>query len=205
MIITPSAALANATAALWLTQLQAGASASVIEFYTGEKPLLKNVPTWRCGDPGDLAYVLDHLAELVVKEVHGSGGYGMLVGPAATKAEIEDFGRRLCEAYFLDAKNIDAIIDELSHEWALDRMPGIDRNILRMAIHEITLDEQTPTKVAINEAVELAKLFGSESSRRFVNGVLGTLVSQQSQPARSKPRSASRRKAQDDSPSKEST
>jgi uncharacterized circularly permuted ATP-grasp superfamily protein len=63
----------------------------VIEFYTGEKPLLKNVPTWRCGDPKDLAYVLDHLAELVIKEVHGSGGYGMLVGPTSSAKEIEDF------------------------------------------------------------------------------------------------------------------
>ena len=67
----------------------------VIEFYTGEKPLLKNVPTWRCGEPKHLAYVLDHLPELVVKEVHGSGGYGMLVGPTSTKKEIEAFRARL--------------------------------------------------------------------------------------------------------------
>ena len=67
----------------------------VIEFYTGEKPLLKNVPTWRCSDPKQLAYVLDHLPELVVKEVHGSGGYGMLVGPTSTKKEIEAFRARL--------------------------------------------------------------------------------------------------------------
>ena len=63
----------------------------VIEFYTGEKPLLKNVPTWRCSDPKQLSYVLDHLPELVVKEVHGSGGYGMLVGPTSSKKEIEAF------------------------------------------------------------------------------------------------------------------
>jgi uncharacterized circularly permuted ATP-grasp superfamily protein len=63
----------------------------MIEFYLGEKPILDNVPTWLCRDPKDLAYVLDHLAELVVKEVHGAGGYGMLVGPAATKAEIAEF------------------------------------------------------------------------------------------------------------------
>lgn len=67
----------------------------VIEFYTGEKPLLKNVPTWRCADPKDLSYVLSHLAELVVKEVHGSGGYGMLVGPTSTKQQIEDFRAKL--------------------------------------------------------------------------------------------------------------
>ena len=51
----------------------------IIEFYTGEKPILDNVPTWRCSDPESLGYVLEHLDELVVKEVHGSGGYGMLV------------------------------------------------------------------------------------------------------------------------------
>jgi uncharacterized circularly permuted ATP-grasp superfamily protein len=67
----------------------------VIEFYTGEKPLLKNVPTWRCGDKSDLQYVLDHLSELVVKEVHGSGGYGMLVGPTSSKKEIEAFRAKL--------------------------------------------------------------------------------------------------------------
>ena len=67
----------------------------VIEFYTGEKPLLKNVPTWRCSEPQSLKYVLDHLAELVVKEVHGSGGYGMLVGPTSSKKEIEAFRAKL--------------------------------------------------------------------------------------------------------------
>ncbi|MDE2081173.1 MAG: circularly permuted type 2 ATP-grasp protein [Burkholderiales bacterium] len=63
----------------------------MIEFYLGEKPILNNVPTYLCRDPQDLRYVLEHMAELVVKEVHGAGGYGMLVGPAATKAEIEAF------------------------------------------------------------------------------------------------------------------
>jgi uncharacterized circularly permuted ATP-grasp superfamily protein len=67
----------------------------IIDFYTGEKPLLQNVPTWRCSEPDSLAYVLDHLSELVVKEVHGSGGYGMLVGPAASKREISRFTRKL--------------------------------------------------------------------------------------------------------------
>ncbi len=63
----------------------------MIEFYLGEKPILQNVPTHVCREKDDLKYVLDHLPELVVKEVHGAGGYGMLVGPAATKAEIEEF------------------------------------------------------------------------------------------------------------------
>jgi len=63
----------------------------IIEFYTGRPPLLKNVQTYNCRKPADLAYVLDHMAELVVKEVHGSGGYGMLVGPMASKAAIAAF------------------------------------------------------------------------------------------------------------------
>lgn len=67
----------------------------MVEFYLGEKPILNNVPTHLCRDSEDLKYVLDHLDELVVKEVHGAGGYGMLIGPAATKAEIEDFRKAL--------------------------------------------------------------------------------------------------------------
>jgi len=67
----------------------------IVEFYTGEKAILKNVPTWRCSEPDSLAYVLDNLEELVVKEVHGSGGYGMLVGPAASKKEISAFRKKL--------------------------------------------------------------------------------------------------------------
>jgi uncharacterized circularly permuted ATP-grasp superfamily protein len=67
----------------------------IVEFYTGEKPLLPNVPTWRCADADSLKYVLEHLAELVVKEVHGSGGYGMLVGPTASRREVEAFRAKL--------------------------------------------------------------------------------------------------------------
>ena len=67
----------------------------IIEFYTGEKPLLNNVPTWRCSEPESLKYVLEHLSELVVKEVHGSGGYGMLIGPASSKRELANFQKKL--------------------------------------------------------------------------------------------------------------
>ena len=63
----------------------------MIEFYLGEKAILKNVPTYLCRDPDDLAYTLANMEELVVKEVHGAGGYGMLIGPAASKAELETF------------------------------------------------------------------------------------------------------------------
>ncbi|RDI27496.1 putative circularly permuted ATP-grasp superfamily protein [Pseudacidovorax intermedius] len=63
----------------------------MVEFYLGEQPILKNVPTWMCRNKDDLDYVLAHMEDLVVKEVHGAGGYGMLIGPASTKAEIDEF------------------------------------------------------------------------------------------------------------------
>jgi uncharacterized circularly permuted ATP-grasp superfamily protein len=68
---------------------------AIVKFYLGEEQLLKNVPTWRCREPDHLAYVLEHLHELVVKEVHGSGGYGMLIGPRSDKATIEAFAAKL--------------------------------------------------------------------------------------------------------------
>jgi len=67
----------------------------IVEFYTGQPAKLKNVETYRCSEPDTLKYVLENLADLVVKEVHGSGGYGMLVGPAASKAELETFAAKL--------------------------------------------------------------------------------------------------------------
>ncbi len=67
----------------------------IVEFYTGERAILKNVETYRCSEPDMLKYVLDNLADLVVKEVHGSGGYGMLVGPAASKKELAEFADKL--------------------------------------------------------------------------------------------------------------
>ena len=67
----------------------------IIGFYLGEQPILKNVPTWRCAEPESLKYVLDNLAELVVKEVHGSGGYGMLIGPTSSRKELAAFEAKL--------------------------------------------------------------------------------------------------------------
>lgn len=67
----------------------------IVRFYLGEEPILQNVPTWRCREPEALAYVLDHLEELVVKEVNGSGGYGMLVGPAADAETRRLFAEKL--------------------------------------------------------------------------------------------------------------
>jgi uncharacterized circularly permuted ATP-grasp superfamily protein len=70
----------------------------IVKFFLGEEPILKNVPTWRCREEEHLSYVLDNLEQLVVKEVHGSGGYGMLIGPAADKATISAFRAKLKSA-----------------------------------------------------------------------------------------------------------
>jgi transcription antitermination protein NusB len=71
---------------------------------------------------------------------------------------------------------LDSVVSELAPEWPIDQIAAVDRNILRIAVYELLFETEIPPKVAINEAVELAKMFGSESSPRFVNGVLGSLV-----------------------------
>jgi len=80
---------------------------------------------------------------------------------------------------------LDEIIQRIAPDWPIEQMAPIDRNVLRLAAFEILLYEDTPPKVAINEAVELAKAFGSESSGRFANGVLGTLFSNRNELAQS--------------------
>jgi len=77
---------------------------------------------------------------------------------------------------------LDDLISTYAPEWPIEQMAIIDRNILRIALFEFLVDGGTPPKVAINEAVELAKTFGSDSSRRFVNGVLGTLLANKDSP-----------------------
>lgn len=91
---------------------------------------------------------------------------------------VTGFARRLVYGVLRHRAVLDTLIQKHAPEWPVEQMACIDRNILRMAIYEMGVDGSTPVKVAINEAVELAKLFGSESSRRFVNGVLGSLVAQ---------------------------
>jgi len=86
------------------------------------------------------------------------------------------FSRHLVDGVLRHQSVLDDFIHRHAPEWPLEQMAYIDRNILRMAIFEFAVDGKTPVKVAINEAVELAKAFGSDSAPRFVNGVLGTLV-----------------------------
>ena len=89
--------------------------------------------------------------------------------------ENAGFTRELVMGVIQNKEKIDQNIQGFATAWPLAQIPVIDRNILRLAIFEILLDNKVPTKVAINEAVELAKIFGSDNSSRFVNGVLGSV------------------------------
>jgi len=86
-----------------------------------------------------------------------------------------NFARDLVKGVVQNKEKIDENIRRFAPAWPIAQIPAIDRNILRLAIFEILLDNKVPVKVAINEAVELAKLFGSDSSPKFVNGVLGSV------------------------------
>jgi len=90
----------------------------------------------------------------------------------------EGFCRNLVYGVLRHRAGLDAIIQRIASEWPIEQMAPVDRNILRLAGYEIMVDQSAPPKVAINEAVELAKTFGGDSSGRFVNGVLGTLLTQ---------------------------
>ena len=89
-----------------------------------------------------------------------------------------DFASYLVQGVIEHQEEMDMLISRYAPEWPLDQMAVIDRNVLRIAIYEFLIDNNTPVKVAINEAVELAKTYGSDSAPRFINGVLGTLADQ---------------------------
>ena len=94
----------------------------------------------------------------------------------ALDPRVVEFAGELVRGVLAHLDQIDAAIQSAAHhEWPLDQMAHIDKNILRLAIYEMMFDTAVPAKAAINEAVELAKTYGSDTSRRFVNGVLGTL------------------------------
>lgn len=90
--------------------------------------------------------------------------------------EYAEFARQIIFGVLPLREELDHVIAKYAPEWPLDQIAAIDRNIIRMACWEFAISRETPTKVAINEAVELAKIYGSDSASRFVNGVLGTLV-----------------------------
>ena len=92
---------------------------------------------------------------------------------------LSEFSRKIIFGVLPLTSNLDLLISKYAPEWPLDQIAAIDRNILRIALWEFAVFHETPIKVAINEAVELAKLYGSDSAPRFVNGVLGALADHQ--------------------------
>ena len=127
-----------------------------------------------------------HLARTVVLQslfqwdfLNRAGDFWTLVqrnlAELAPGATDDGFAERLAHGVVKHLGDIDALIQRLAPEWPLEQVPGIDRNILRLEVFELKYGKEIPPKVAINEAIELAKTFGSDSSSKFVNGVLGSL------------------------------
>lgn len=100
--------------------------------------------------------------------------------PGLSQAAI-DYYRQMVLGTLRHAAALDSLIATSAPEWPVDQLAIVDRNILRLALWELALAPETPVKVAINEAVEIAKLYGSDSSPRFVNGVLGTLADRETE------------------------
>ena len=98
-----------------------------------------------------------------------------LLAKEGLSEENANFTRELVSGVIQNKEKIDENIQSLAPAWPLEQIPVVDRNILRLAIFEILINNKVPVKVAINEAVELAKTFGSDNSPRFVNGVLGSV------------------------------
>ena len=99
-----------------------------------------------------------------------------LLSAARLSEENAAFVRGLVKGVIQSKEEIDYNIRGFAPAWPIEQIPAVDRNILRLAIFEVMLDNRVPVKVAINEAVELAKIFGSENSPKFVNGVLGSVI-----------------------------
>jgi len=98
-----------------------------------------------------------------------------LLADGGLSEENSAFVRELVSGVIQNKEKIDLNIQNFAPAWPIEQIPVVDRNILRLAISEVLLDNKVPVKVAINEAVELAKTFGGDNSSRFVNGVLGSV------------------------------
>lgn len=120
--------------------------------------------------------------------------------------EETDFIRRLVNGVKDNSAKIDAIIERAAPEWPIDQITVVDRNLLRLGLYELLFGnrEEVPPKVAINEAIELAKTFGSDSSSRFINGVLGTVYREIGEPGKEHPSRHEKKEPADRTPQTES-
>jgi N utilization substance protein B len=119
--------------------------------------------------------VLQSLYEMDVAAHDPSESLERLIAQHKAKEALSDFARSLLRGVLDNRERIDALIEEAAPAWPAAQLSPIDRNILRIAIREFLVDNLTPVGAAINEAVELAKKYGSESSGKFINGVLGSV------------------------------
>ena len=107
----------------------------------------------------------ENLIEMLIKETKGLNQLSIL------------FTREIIKGTIANLEAIDATIKTVSNDWKIERMAAVDRNIVRMAVYELKFNsEDTAPKIIINEAIEIAKIFGSDESSRFVNGILGALI-----------------------------
>ena len=105
--------------------------------------------------------------------------FKLMLEEAPLTDELSEFARQIIFGILPLTQELDQLIAKYAPDWPLDQIAAIDRNILRMALWEFAIQGETPIKVAINEAVELAKHYGSDSAPRFINGVLGSLAEHQ--------------------------
>lgn len=114
----------------------------------------------------------EHFAEELSTFLHDHKTHLDLGLPRAPRPEVLSFARRLVEGTWRNRARYDQILTETASDWSIARMPPVDRNILRLGLHELLEEPDTPPEVVINEAIELARLFAAEDSPGFVNGVL---------------------------------
>ena len=119
--------------------------------------------------------VLQALYEFDIVGHEPGGVVNRLLAEGKFSEENVAFALELVKGVMANQEKIDQYIRDFAPAWPIEQIPAVDRNILRLAIFEILLDNKVPVRVAINEAVELAKIFGSENSSKFVNGVLGSV------------------------------
>ena len=115
--------------------------------------------------------------ELVVQSLFQIDFSGCSAEEAINALKAQNYAQIALNGILNSLAEIDAKITEFSIDWEVNRMPAVDRNILRLAVYEIYFaEEKIPAGIAINEAVEIAKIYGSEDSPRFINGLLGKMV-----------------------------
>ena len=125
------------------------------------------------------AFALQALYEIDLSSHSVDGSVGWLREEQGLPAEALPFALQLINGVIEHRSEIDELIHELAPTWPVRHLASIDRNILRLALYEVKFEADVPPKAAINEAVELAKAFGSETTSKFVNGVMGTVMEQE--------------------------